>query len=101
MSALRHFVVTRIGLGIYDEARLTKMIDLFEAVTFSSLANQRSREFLDLIVIDAHMPSAPRSRLEKLLDGRTNFFTVPIDVTRLIQVHIGCFDWVWDHCQDF
>lgn len=101
MSLIRHFVVTRIGLGVYDEARLAKMIHLFEAVTLPSLANQSSQEFISLIVIDAHMPSAARTRIEKLLDGRSNFHTVSIDVTRLIQVHIGCFDWVWDHCQDF
>lgn len=101
MIALKHFAITRIGLGIYDDARLTKMIDLFEAITLASLANQRTRELLCLIVIDAHMPSASRTKLEKLLGGRSNFYVVPIDVTRLVQVHIGCFDWVWDHCQDF
>src|SRR4029077_16254296 len=101
MNAIKHFVITRIGLGIYNEVRLTKMIDLLEAVTLPSLANQSSQEFLSLIVIDTHMPTAARSRIEKLLDGRSNFHTVPIDVTRLIQVHVGCFDWVWDHCQDF
>jgi hypothetical protein len=98
---MKHFVITRIGLGIYNEIRLTKMLDLFEAVTFSSLANQSSQEFLNLIVIDAHMPLTARTRLEKLLDSRPNHVLVPIDVTRLVQVHLGCFDWVWDQCQDF
>jgi hypothetical protein len=101
MSTIRHFVITRIGLGIYNEVKLRKMIDLFEAVTLSSLANQSSQEFFSLIIIDAHTPSAARTRLEKLLDGCSNFFLVPIDVTRLVQVRVGCFDWVWDHCQDF
>jgi hypothetical protein len=101
MNAVKHFVITRIGLGIYNEVRLTKMIDLFEAVTLPSLGNQSSQEFVSLIVVDGHMPAAVRSRIENLLDGRSNFHTVPIDVTRLIQVHVGCFDWVWDHCQDF
>lgn len=98
---MRHFVLTRIGLGIYDEARLKKMIDLFEAVTLASLANQSSQEFFSLIVIDAHMPLGARTRLTTLLADRSNFFLVDIDVTQLIHVRIGCFDWVWDHCQDF
>jgi hypothetical protein len=101
MSTIKHFVITRIGLGIYNEVKLGKMIDLFEAVTLPSLANQASQEFISLIVIDAHMPPAARTSLEKLLDSRSNFFLVPIDVTRLVRVRIGCFDWVWDHCQDF
>jgi Putative rhamnosyl transferase len=98
---MKHFVVTRIGLGIYDEARLAKTIDLFEAVTLSSLANQTSQEFACLVVTDAHLPAAARNKIGKLLDGHSNFFLVPIDVTRLVHVHIGCFDWVWDQCQDF
>src|SRR5438105_9323758 len=101
MSAIKHFVITRIGLGLYDEPRLNKMIDLFEAVTLSSLAKQTSQEFVCLIVLDAHMPAASSSRIEKLIDGCSNFYLVPIDVTQLVQVHIGCFDWVWDRCQDF
>jgi hypothetical protein len=101
MSAIKHFVITRIGLGIYDESRLNKMIDLFEAVTLSSLAHQTNQEFVCLIVLDAHMPVAASNRIEKLIDGRSNFFPVPIDVTQLIWVHIGCFDWVWDQCQEF
>jgi Putative rhamnosyl transferase len=98
---MKHFVVTRIGLGIYNEARLAKTIDLFEAVTLSSLANQTSQEFACLIVTDAHLPAAARNKISQLLDGHSNFFIVPIDVTSLVQVHIGCFDWVWDQCQDF
>jgi putative rhamnosyltransferase len=98
---MKHFVITRIGLGIYNEVRLTKMIHLFDAVTLSSLTKQSSQEFVSLVVIDANMPPAVRNRIENLLDGRLNFHIVPIDVTRLFQVHVGCFDWVWDHCQDF
>jgi len=101
MSATKHFVITRIGLGIYDEGRLAKMIDLFEAVTLPSLANQSSQEFVNLTIVDAHMPAAARGRIANLLDGRLNFHAVTIDLTRLIQVHVGCFDWVWDCCQDF
>jgi hypothetical protein len=101
MNSIKHFVITRIGLGIYNEQRLNKVIDLFEAVTLSSLANQSSQAFFSLIVIDAHMPAGARARIGALLAGRQNFFLVAIDVTRLIHVRAGCFDWVWDHCQDF
>jgi hypothetical protein len=98
---MKHFVVTRIGLGIYDAARLNKMIDLFAAVTISSLANQTNQEFVCLVVLDAHMPKTARHKIDQLVDGRSNFCLVPIDVTQLVQVHIGCFDWVWDQCQDY
>jgi hypothetical protein len=101
MSTIKHFVITRIGLGIYDEARLRKMIDLFEAVTLSSLANQTSQSFVSLLVTDAHMPQAARARINTVIADRPNFFVVDIDVTELTSVRIGCFDWVWDRCQDF
>jgi hypothetical protein len=100
VSAIKHFVISRIGLGIYNEARLNKMIDLFEAVTLSSLANQTNQEFVCLIVIDTNMPVNASNRIERLVESRSNFFVVPVDVTQLIQVHIGGFDWVWDQCQD-
>src|ERR1700719_1905203 len=101
MAAMKHFVITRIGLGLYNEAKLNRMIDLFEAVTLSSLANQTDQEFVCLIVLDAHMPASARNKIDQLVDGHSNFFLVSIDVTQLVQVHIGCFDWLWDQCQDF
>jgi hypothetical protein len=101
MHPIKHFIVTRIGLGIYSEPRLNKVIDLFEAVTLASLANQSSQAFSSLIVVDAHMPAGARTKISTLLANRSKFFLVPIDVTRLIHVRAGCFDWIWEHCQDF
>jgi Putative rhamnosyl transferase len=98
---MKHFVITRIGLGTYREPRLNKMIDLAEAVTFSSLGKQTNQEFICLVVLDADMPNAARNKIDRLLDGHSNFFSIPIDVTNLTEVHIGSFDWVWDQCQDF
>src|ERR1700687_123181 len=98
---LKHFVITRLGLCIYSERWFEKMIDLFEAVTLPSLIRQTSTEFIWLIVIDANMPSQARHRLESLLSSCPNYHLIPIDVTQLLHVRQGCFDWVWDHCQDF
>jgi hypothetical protein len=98
---LKHFVVTRLGLCVYSEHWFERMIDLFEAVTLPSLVRQSSPEFIWLIVIDADMPPKARDRLERLLSSHPTFHLVPIDVTQLLHVRQGCFDWVWDHCQDF
>jgi hypothetical protein len=100
MNTMKHFVISRIGLGTYDESRLEKRIELFDAITLPSLVNQSSPVFI-LIVIDAHMPIGARTRINSLLAKRPNCFLVPIDVTQLINVRTGGFDWVWDHCQDF
>ena len=97
---LQHFVVTRLGLCLYDEARLAGMIDLFEAVTLPSLDHQSSKAFTWLIVIDAEMPLTARRRIESALRPFPNHQLVSIDVTRLVRVRQGCFDWVWDRCQD-
>ena len=96
----QHFVVTRIGLGVYDEGCLADMIDLFEIVTLPSLVGQTSQQFIWLVVIDAGMPVAARRRIEARLRPYPHFHVVAIDVTRLTHVRQGCFDWVWDCCQD-
>jgi hypothetical protein len=98
---LKHFVVTRLGLGIYSEPWLARIIDLFEAVTLPSLLGQTSAEFVWLIAIDAQMPSTARHRIEDLRRSSPRCHLVPIDVTRLERVRQGCFDWVWDHCQEY
>ena len=100
-SKCQHFVITRLGLGIYDESRLNKLIDLFEAVTLPSLLNQSSQEFVWLVSIDSAFSEKAKSKIAKLLDGHSNCYVVPIDVTGLINVRLACFDWVWDHYQDF
>jgi putative rhamnosyltransferase len=101
MRMLKHFVITRLGLCVYSEHWFDRTIDLFEAITLPSLTRQSSTEFIWLIVTDANMPPKARDRLERLLSSYPNFHLVPIDVTQLLHVRQGCFDWVWDHCQDF
>jgi hypothetical protein len=98
---LKHVVITRLGLCVYSEHWFARMIDLFEAVTLPSLVRQTSTEFIWLVVIDADMPSTARDRVETLLSPYPNCHLVPIDVTQLLHVRQGCFDWVWDHCQEF
>lgn len=98
---IKHFVITRLGLCVYSEHWFAMMIDLFEAVTLASLVNQSNSEFIWLIVIDAHMPSKARDKIEDLLRPYANFHLVPIDVTALRHVRQGCFDWVWSSCQEF
>jgi len=96
-----HFVVTRLALGIYDEERLNKLVDLFEAVTLPSLINQTSHDFIWLVSIDSNFPDPVKSRIDQLLSPHPNFFLIPIDVTELMNVRLACFDWVWDQYQDF
>ena len=98
---LKHFVITRLGLCVYNERWFARMIDLFEAVTLASLVRQASTDFVWLIVVDADMPAEARRRIEGLLSPYPNYHLVPIDVTQLLRVRQGCFDWVWDRCQDF
>lgn len=98
---LKHFVITRLGLGVYGERWFTDIIDLFETITLPSLLRQSSQEFIRLIVVGADMPAAARRRIENLLRPHPSFHLVAIDVTGLTHVRQGCFDWVWDRCQDF
>jgi predicted O-methyltransferase YrrM len=101
MTMLPHFVITRLGLCVYSEQWFARMIELYEAVTLSSLAHQTSSNFTWLITVDADMPAHVRHRLESVLRPYPTFHLVSIDVTRLSHLRQGCFDWVWDRCQDF
>src|SRR5260221_5535821 len=96
---LKHLVVTRFGLGVSSAQWFERMIDLFEAVTFASVARQTSQEFTWIITVDAAMPANSRKRLEALLSPHPNYHVLPIDVTRLMRMQHGSIDWVWDHCQ--
>jgi hypothetical protein len=96
---LKHFVVTRFGLGVSSAQWFERMIDLFEAVTFASVARQTSQEFTWIITVDAAMPANSRKRLEAFLRPHPNYHVLPIDVTRLTRMQHGSIDWVWDHCQ--
>src|SRR5262245_42672471 len=95
-----HFVITRLGFGIYDEARLNKMIDLFAAVTLPSIKNQ-TKELFWLIAVDKACAEANKKKIQSLIAGHSNYHCVEIDVTNLSNVRLACFDWVWDHCQSF
>jgi len=98
---MKHFVITRLGLCVYSADWFDRMIGLFEAVTLASLARQSDPNFVWLIVVDAGMPAQARRKIEELVSPRANCRLVAIDVTRVTRVRQGCFDWVWDHCQDF
>src|SRR5439155_5864422 len=98
---LKHFVITRLGLCVYSEQWFARMIDLFEAVTLPSLVRQTSTDFIWLVVIDDYMPRTARHRLEELLSPHSNYHLVPIELTGLLFMRQGCFDWVWEHCQEF
>jgi hypothetical protein len=100
-AEFKHFVITRLGLGIYDEERLDKMIDLFAAVTLPSLKNQTRQEFVWLIIIDAACPAASKSKILNLVEDYQHCHCVPIDLTNLCNVRLACFDWIWECCQTF
>jgi len=100
-TEFRHFVITRIGLGIYNEDRLNKMADLFGAVTLPSVRGQTKQDFVWLIVIDAACPVGIKGKLSRLVEACQNCHFVPIDLTSVVNVRLANFDWVWEACQTF
>jgi hypothetical protein len=98
---LKHFVVIRLGLGIYHQPWYDSRLALFEAVTFASLRAQTRQDFAALIAVDRHMPEAALHRLRDILAGAPNFHIVSIDLTNLQHVRHGSWDFVWDYCQDY
>ena len=98
---LHHFIVTRIGIGIHNENWYRGALSLFEAITFPSLCAQTCPDFTCLLIVDRDIPVSAKSRLEAIVGGHRNFHLVPIDLTAMQQVHQGCFDYIWDRCQDY
>ena len=98
---IQHFIVTRIGIGIQNENWYSSILSLFEAITFPCLRAQTSTNFQSLLVVDKNIPASAKSRLSTIINGHTNFHVVPIDLTALWMVRQGCFDYVWDCCQDY
>jgi hypothetical protein len=98
---LKHFVLTRIGLGVSNPRWFEETVPLLEAVTCASLASQTSQDFTWCLVADVGMPAHARARLEGILAARPNFHLVMTDVTRMTHMHLGGHDWVYEPCRTF
>ncbi len=98
---LKHFVVIRLGLGIYHLPWYDSRLALFEAVTYPSLRAQTDQAFTTLLVVDRQIPAAALSRLGDIVADAANVHIVSIDLANLRQVRHGSWDFVWDYCQDY
>jgi hypothetical protein len=100
-AALRHFVVIRLGLGVYNPIWYDGRLALFEAITCPSLRSQTDQDFIALIVVDQQIPRPALSRLCDIIANSPNLHIIELDLTNLRQVRHGSWDFVWDHCQDY
>lgn len=100
-AALRHFVVIRLGLGVYSPTWYDGRLALFEAITCPSLRAQTDQAFIALIVVDQQIPRPALSRLRDIIADAPNLHIVELDLTNLRRVRHGSWDFVWDHCQDY
>jgi hypothetical protein len=64
----------KISEGPLNPDRLELRFRLFECTCLPSVKAQTNQQFKWIIIVDRDMPPAFRSRLETLLDGRSNFF---------------------------
>ncbi len=101
MTPIKHFVLSRIGLGCYNQQWYGRMVELFEAVTLSSIASQTCQDFEFLLVVDAGLQGAPRFQLQRLMATRPNFHIVEIDVTRMNDMDLVSNDWIYRPCRDY
>jgi hypothetical protein len=100
-ATLQHFILTKFGFGVQNENWYDGVLSLFEAVTYPSLCAQTSQKFTWLIVVDAQIPRPAVSRLRQIVGRARNIHIVPLDLTNLRHVRHGCFDFIWDRCQDY
>lgn len=95
-SFLKHFIFTRLGIGITSPSWLNRHLDVFEAVTLPSLLHQSDLRFHWLIGIDAGMPREVRARLDALLSDKPFIHLLPIRGDEILRMQIGSFDWLQD-----
>lgn len=100
-ATLRHFVVTRFGIGVHNENWYRAALDLFEAITYPSLCAQTRQDFTWLVVVDKRIPEPALQRLRQIGGRGRDFHIVPLDLTTIRHVRHGCFDHVWHRCQDY
>jgi hypothetical protein len=98
---LPHFAITRLGIGIHNEDWFQSALGLFDAVTLPSLRTQSSTDFTALLIVGHDMPSAARARLDDIVGRQRNIHIVPINLLDMRHVRQGCFDYVWECCQDY
>jgi hypothetical protein len=98
---LKHFVVTRLGLGVRHLPWYQSTLGLFEAITYPSVRGQTSQDFIWLIVVDRQIPGPALRQISDILGGARNYHIVPLDLTNMQRARHGCFDHVWDRCQDY
>jgi hypothetical protein len=97
----RHFVITRLGLGVYNGRWYDYALKAFEAITFPSVSRQTRQDFFWLLTVDSQMPPDARRRLENLLEKHPNYHIVPVDLMQVRGLRHGGTDWLFESCQDY
>lgn len=84
---MKHFVITRFGLGISDESWYEYRISLFKSVTFNSLKSQTNKNFTWIILVD---PLISESANAQLAQCKAEFPQIEIVTFAPLE------DLVWD-----
>lgn len=79
---LSHCVVTRLGIGVLNEAWLRERLKLLEATVVPSLHSQSEKNFRWLVGVGNDMPAGPKGELKALLAQDARFEIVEIDHLR-------------------
>lgn len=78
-TSFAHILVTRVGIGIYDEAWFDYRLSLFEAITVPSMVSQSSQDFTWMLVVDEEMPAPARRRLDQVIAHVDNALVTPVE----------------------
>jgi hypothetical protein len=90
---MKHFVVTRFGLGIREEAWYRAKMEVFKRTAFASLNCQDSQQFHWLICIDKCAPSWFKNSLMAMCPP--HFLIAELDLETIEISTIGGFHWVF------
>lgn len=88
-----HVLLTRFGIGVFDERWLSFRLDIFEAITLPSVVSQNSARLVWFIFVDSFAPEFFLSRL--------NAIAVKYDFIKIVQIdfYFQYFDVSSDICE--
>jgi hypothetical protein len=96
-KSIKHFVITRLGLGIEDEAWYQRKIPLFKQFCLQSLLAQTDPDFYWFIAMDSKAPAWVREEIKSAVSGNTERIQVAtIDMAAVSRCVLGGYQWVFD-----
>ncbi len=91
---LKHFTVTRFGIGIADPIWYESHFEIFENITYASMCGISHPGFHWIIILDTHTPDSIKEYFKKLTEHIDHFHLLELNFFTPNHMVVGYWDWV-------